>query len=142
MRFTFSHFENLSILARTFWKIPKYLPDIPDKQTFNKIIGIYVPEFMATCCFTHKTNISESNFIIKSDFIFISEKYRIEESCNYSKDDIKEKFIIHYSFTEKQKEEHIFLYEKEIGSLPINIQNAIKDVENLLEKNKEKCVIS
>jgi len=142
MRFTFSHFENLPILARIFWKIPKYIPDIPDRQTFNKIISIYSPEFKATCIFTHKTNIDESIFRIKSDFAFISEKYKIEESCNYSKHDMNEKFRIHYSFIEKQQEEQMFIYEKELGSLPVNLQNLIKDVENLLEKNKEKCVIS
>ena len=46
MRFNFSHFGNLPILARIFWKVPKYLPDIPDKQTYNKVVGIYRPEFL------------------------------------------------------------------------------------------------
>ena len=141
MRYNFSHFENLPILARIFWKVPKYLPDIPEKQSYNKIIGINHPEFIATCIFTHKINIDESIFRIKSDFIFISEKYKIEESCkftNYS----REQFQINYSFNEHKSEEQIFLYKNEFGNLPKNIKNVIQEIEEILEKNKEKCIIS
>ena len=141
MRFTFSNFQNLPILARIFWKVPKYLLDIPEKQTFNKIIGIYRPGFMATCIFTHKTNIDESIFRIKSDFVFTSEKYKIEESCKFT-NYAKEQFLINYSFIQKQQEEQIFLYENEIGTLPENIKNAIKEIEEILEENKDKCVVS
>ena len=141
MRFNFSHFGNLPILARIFWKIPKYLPDIPDRQTYNKIIGIYRPDFNATCIFTHKTNVDESFFRIKSDFVFTSGKYKIEESCkltNYA----KEQFQINYSFIQKPQEEQIFLYENEISTLPEGVKNAIQEIEELLEKNQEKCVVS
>ena len=141
MRFNFYHFGNLPILARIFWKVPKYLPDIPEKQTYNKFVSIYRPEFIANCIFTHKTNIDESIFRIKSDFVFTSNKYKIEESCkftNYS----REQFQINYSFNEHKSEEQIFLYENEIGTLPENIKNAIQEIEEILEKNKEKCVIS
>ena len=141
MRFNFSHFENLPILARIFWKVPKYLADIPEKQTYNKFVSIYRPEFRATCIFTHKTNIDESIFRIKSDFLFISEKYKIEESCkftNYARD----QFQINYSFNEHKSEEQIFLYENEFGNLPENIKNVIQEIEEILEKNKEKCIIS
>ena len=141
MRFNFSHFANLPILARIFWKVPKYLPDIPEKQTFNKIIGIYHPEFMSTCIFSHKTNDDKSIFRIKSDFVFTSEKYKIEESCKFT-NYAREQFKINYSFTQKLEEEQIFLYENEIGTLPENIKNAIQEIEELLEKNQEKCVIS
>ena len=141
-RFTFSNFGNLPILAKTFWNVPKYLPDIPDKQTFNKIVGIYRPEFKATCIFTHKTNITEMNFSIKSDFVFMSEKFRMEESCRFANIDAKEQFEVNYSFTENKSEEQMFIYEKKIGTLPVNIQNAIKQIEEILEKNRDKCVIS
>jgi hypothetical protein len=141
MRFNFSHFGNLPILARIFWKVPKYLPDIPEKQTFNKIIGIYRPGFMATCIFTHKTNIDSSIFRIKSDFVFTSEKYKIEESCKFT-NYAKEQFQINYSFIQKQQEEQIFLYENEIGTLPENIKNAIQEIEKILEENKDKFVVS
>jgi len=141
MPFHFSHFGNLPILARIFWKVPKYLPDIPDKQTYNKIIGIYRQEFTATCIFTHKTNDDESIFRIRSDFVFTSEKYKIEESCKFT-NYVREQFQINYSFIQKPQEEQIFLYENEIGNLPVNIQNAIKQIEDVLEKNKERYVIS
>ena len=141
MRFNFSHFGNLPILARIFWKVPKYLPDIPDRQTYNKIIGIYHPEFTATCIFSHKTNVDESIFRIKSDFVFISEKYKIEESCKFT-NYAREQFQINYSFNEHKSEEQIFLYENEIGTLPENIKNVIQEIEEILEKNKEKCIIS
>jgi hypothetical protein len=131
-RFNFSHFGNFPILARIFWKVPKYLPDIPERQTFNKIIGIYHPEFKATCYFTHKTD------IIKSDFVFMSDKFRIEESCKYT----KEKFQISYSFIEKLQEEQIFIFERNIGSFPQNIQQTMKKIEEILEENKDKCIIS
>jgi hypothetical protein len=141
MRFNFSHFGNLPILARLFWKVPKYLPDIPDKQTYNKVVGIYCPEFMATCIFTHKTNHDESIFRIKSDFLFTSEKYKIEESCKFT-NYAKEQFQINYSFIQKTQEEQIFLYENEIGTLPENIKNAIEEIEDVLEKNKESFIIN
>jgi hypothetical protein len=137
-RFNFSHFGNLPILARIFWKVPKYLQDISDKQTYNKVVGIYRPEFMATCIFTHKTNVDESIFRVKSDFVFISEKYKIEESCKFT----KEQFLINYSFIQKLQEEQIFLYENEIGTLPENIKNAIQEIENILEEKKDKCFVS
>jgi hypothetical protein len=141
MRFNFSHFANLPILARIFWKVPKYLPDIPDKQTYKKIIGIYRPEFTATCIFAYKTNMDESIFRIKSDFVFTSGKYKIEESCKFT-NYAREQFQINYSFTQKLEEEQIFLYENEIGTLPEGIKNAIQEIEEILEKNQEKCVIS
>jgi len=131
-RFNFVNFGNFPILAKTFWKVPKYLPDIPEIQTFNKIIGIYRPEFKATCYFTHKTD------MIKSDFVFMSDKFRIEESCKYT----KEQFQISYSFMEKLQEEQIFIFERNIGSFPQNIQQTMKKIEEILEENKDKCIIS
>ena len=135
MRFNFSYFGNLPILARIFWKIPKYLPYIPDMQTYNKIIGIYRPEFKATCIFTHKTNADESIFR------FTSEKYKIEESCKFT-NYAKEQLQINYSFIQKPQDEQIFLYENEIGTLPENIKNAIQEIEDILDINKDKCVVS
>ena len=135
MRLTFSNFGNLPILATKLWKVPKYLPDIP------KIVEIYRPEFKVHCIFTHNTNIDESFFTIKSNFIFMSDKYHLEESCkftNYRKD----KFQLNYSFIEKNQEEQMFIFEKEIGILPEGVKNVIKKVENLLEENKDKCVVS
>ena len=141
MRYNFSHFGNLPILARIFWKVPKYLPDIPDRQTYNKIIGLYHPEFMATCIFSHKTNIDESIFRIKSDFLFRSGKYKLEESCKFT-NYAREQFQINYSFIQKPQEEQIFLYENEIGTLPEGVKNAIQEIEELLEENRDKCVVS
>jgi len=141
MRFNFSHFGNLPILARIFWKVPKYLPDIPEKQTYNKIVGIYHPDFNATCIFTHKTNDDSSIFRIKSDFVFTSDKYKIEESCKFT-NYAKEQFQINYSFIQKSQEEQIFLYENEIGILPEGVKNAIQEIEELLEENRDKYVVS
>jgi hypothetical protein len=142
MRYNLSHFGNLPILASIFWKVPKYSSDNLGKESFNKIVSIHSKEFRATCIFTNKTNSFDTNFIIKSDFVFISERYKVEEFCNYSKYDINEKFKLNYSFRDKTFEEQIFLFEKEIGTLPINFKNILIDIENLLEKNKDKCIIS
>ena len=141
MRFNFSHFGNLPILARIFWKVPKYLPDVSDRQTYNKIIGINLHEFTATCIFTHKTNVDESIFRIKSDFVFTSRKYKLEESCKFT-NYTREQFQINYSFIQKLEEEQIFLYKNEIGTLPEGVKNAIQEIEEILEKNQEKCVVS
>ncbi len=48
-RYHFMNFGSLPILAKTFWKVPKYLPDYPTKETFNKIVGIYHPNFTSVC---------------------------------------------------------------------------------------------
>ena len=141
MRYTFSNFENLPILATKLWKVPKYLPDIPEKQTYNKMVGIYRPEFKATCIFAHKTNFDESIFRIKSDFVFTSEKYKLEESCKFT-NYAREQFQINYSFTPKLEEEQIFLYKNKIGTLPKNIKNAIQEIEEILEKNQDKYVVN
>lgn len=141
MRFNFSHFGNLPILARIFWKVPKYLPDIPNRQTYNKMVGIYRPEFTVICIFTHKTNNDESFFRIKSDFVFTSAKYKLEESCKFT-NYAREQSQINYSFTPKLEEEQIFLYENEIGTLPEGVKNAIQEIEEILEKNQDKCVVS
>ena len=76
--------------------------------------------------------------MIKSDFVFMSDKFRIEESCKYT----KEKFQISYSFMEKLQEEQIFIFERNIGSFPQNIQQTMKKIEEILEENKDKCIIS
>ena len=141
MRFNLSHFGNLPILARIFWKVPKYLPDIPDRQTYNKFVSIYRPEFKASCIFAQKTNEDESIFRIKSDFVFTSGKYKLEESCKFT-NYTREQFQINYSFIQKLEEEQIFLYENEIGTLPINIKNTIQEIEELLEGNRDNCIVS
>ena len=48
-RYHFVNFGSLPILAKTFWKVPKYLPDNPSKESFNKIVGIYIPNFTSVC---------------------------------------------------------------------------------------------
>ena len=146
MRYNFINFRNLPILAKTFWKVPKYLPDNPAKESFNKIVGIYRPDFHSVCSFTHKTDALEKNFIINSHFMFSSDKLRIEESCKYSKMDTNQQFRIVYSIIEKSQEEQMFIFEKEhedkIRLLPRNIQDLFREINSLLEENNDKCVIS
>ena len=146
MKYNFLHFRILPILAKTFWKVPKYLPDNPAKESFNKIVGIYGSNFNAVCSFTHKTDITDKNFIINSHFMFSSDKLRIEESCKYSKMDTNQQFRIVYSIIEKSQEEQMFIFEKEhedkIQLLPRNIQDSFREINSLLEENNDKCVIS
>jgi len=146
MRYNFINFRNLPILAKTFWKVPKYLPDNPAKESFNKIVGIYRPDFKAVCSFTHKTDALEKNFIINSHFMFSSERLRIEEMCKYSQMDANQNFRIVYSIIEKSQEEIMFIFEKEhedkIRLLPRNIQDTFREINSFLEKNNDKCVIS
>lgn len=146
MRYNFIHFRNLPILAKTFWKVPKYLPDNPTKESFNKMISIYKPDFKAVGYFTHKTDITEKNFIINSNFMFSSDKLRIEETCKYEKMDANEHFRIVYSIIERSQEEQMFIFEKEyedkIRLLPRNIQDSFREIESILEENKDKYVVS
>lgn len=142
----FVNFGSLPILAKTFWKVPKYLPDYPSKESFNKIVGIYQPKFKAVCSFTHKTDMTEKNFIIQSHFMFLSERLRIEESCKYAQMDANQQFRIVYSIVEKLQEEQMFIFEKEhedkIRQLPRNIQDSFREIDALLEDNKDKYEIS
>lgn len=143
-RFTFSNFGNLPILAKTLWNVPKYLSDVPQQQTYNKIVGIYRPDFKVVCNFTHKTNFTESMFIIKSDLIFWSEKYRFEELCQFSNMNMINKFEITYSFEEKYKEEQIF-YSKNIDDFStklMNMQHIKTQIEEILNTNKNEYVVS
>ncbi len=145
-RYQFVNFGSLPILAKTFWKVPKYLPDYPTKESFNKIVGIYQPKFKAVCSFTHKTDMTEKNFIIQSHFMFLSERLRIEETCKYAQMDANQQFRIMYSIVEQSQEEQMFIFEKEhedkITQLPKNIQDSFREIEALLDDNKHKYVIS
>lgn len=142
----FVNFGSLPILAKTFWKVPKYLPDYPSKESFNKIVGINQPKFKAVFSFTHKTDMTEKNFIIQSHFMFLSERLRIEESCKYAQMDANQQFRIVYSIVEKLQEEQMFIFEKEhedkIRQLPRNIQDSFREIDALLEDNKDKYEIS
>lgn len=143
-RFTFSNFGNLPILAKTLWNVPKYLSDVPQQQTYNKIVGIYRPDFKVVCNFTHKTNSTESMFNIKSDLIFWSEKYRFEELCQFSNMNMINKFEITYSSEEKYKEEQIF-YSKNIDDFStklMNMQHIKTQIEEILNTNKNEYVVS
>ena len=142
----FVNFGSLPILAKTFWKVPKYLPDNPSKESFNKIVGIYQPKFTSVCSFTHKTDMTEKNFIIQSHFMFSTERLRIEETCKYAQMDANQNFQIVYSIIEQSQEEKMFIFEKEhenkIRQLPRNIQDSFREIDALLEENKDKYVIS
>jgi len=146
-RFVFSNFGNLPTLAKTLWNIPKYLPDVPQQQTYNKLVGIYRPDFKVVCRFTHKTNSTETMFIIKSNLIFWCEKYRVEELCNFSNMNMTNKFEITYSVAaEKYKEEQIF-YSKNIDNfstklMNMNMQHIKTQIEEILNNNKNEYVVS
>jgi hypothetical protein len=144
-RFIFSNFGNLPILAKTLWNVPKYVLDISQQQTYNKIVGIYRPDFKVVCCFHHKTDSAESTFYIKSDLIFWCDKYRMEELCTFSRVNMTTTFEIMYSFEEKNNEEEYF-YSRNIDTfstkLNINMQNIKTHIDEILIMNKNKCVVS
>jgi hypothetical protein len=145
-RFTFSNFGNLPLLAKTLWNVPKYLPDVPQKQTFNKMVRIYRPEFKVVCSFTHKTNSTESMFRIKSDLIFWCEQYKFEELCVFSNMNMINNFEITHSLIDKNNKEQNF-YSKNIDDFYIkllnnNIQDIKTQIDELLNNNKNECVVS
>ena len=78
--------------------------------------------------------------------MFSSERLRIDETCKYAQMDANQNFQIVYSIIEKSQEEKMFIFEKEhedkIRQLPRNIQDSFREIDALLEENKEKCVIS
>lgn len=143
-RFTFCNFRNLPVLAKTLWSVPKYLPDIPQQQTYNKLVGIYRPDFKVVCSFNHKTNSTESMFYIKSDLLFWCEKYRFEELCIFSNMNMINKFEITHLFTDKNDEEQVFYTNKisNISTQPINMQHIKTQIEELLTNNKNEYVVS
>ena len=144
-RFIFSNFGNLPILAKTLWNVPKYISDISQQQTYNKMVGIYRPDFKVVCCFHHKIDSTESTFHIKSDLIFWCDKYRMEELCTFSRVNMTNTFEIMYSFEEKNNEEEYF-YSRNIDNfstkLDINMQNIKTHIDEILIMNKNKCVVS
>jgi K+/H+ antiporter YhaU regulatory subunit KhtT len=60
--------------------------------------------------------------------------------------DANQNFRIVYSIIEKSQEEKMFIFEKEhedkIRQLPRNIQDLFREIDALLEENKQKYVIS
>jgi lipocalin len=110
------------------------------------MVSIYKPDFNAVCFFKHKTDITEKNFIINSNFMFSSESLRIEETCKYAKMDTNQQFRIVYSIIERSQEERMFIFdnlnEDKIMLLPRNIQDTFREIDKLLEENKDKYVIS
>ena len=141
-RFTFSNFGILPILAKTLWNVPKYLS--PQQQTYNKMVGIYRPDFKVVCSFTHKTNSTESAFHIKSDLIFWCEKYKFEELCIFSNMNMVNNFEITHVLINKNNEEQIF-YSKNIDNFStklMNMQHIKTQIEEILNNNKNECVVS
>ena len=143
-QFTFSNFGKLPILAKILWNVPKYLPDLPQKQAYNKMVGIYRPDFKVVCSFTHKTNCTESMFHIKSDLIFWCEKYKFEELCILSNMNMVNNFEITHLLIDKNNEEQIFFTKKisDISTQPINMQDIKAQIEEIMNNNKNECVVS
>ena len=143
-QFTFCNFGKLPILARILWNVPKYLPDVPQQQTYNKMVGIYRPDFKVVCSFTHKTNCTESIFHIKSDLIFWCGKYRMEELCILSNMNMVNNFEITHLLEEKNKEEQVFFTKKisDISMQQINMQHIRAQIEEIMNNNKNECVVS
>jgi hypothetical protein len=143
-QFTFSTFAKLPILAKILWNVPKYLPDVPQQQTYNKMVGIYRPDFKVVCSFTHKTNCTESMFHIKSDLIFWCEKYKFEELCIFSNMNMVNNFEITHLLINKNNEEQVFFTKKisDISTQPINMQDIKAQIDEIMNNNKNGCVVS
>ena len=141
-QFTFSNFGKLPILAKTLWNVPKYLS--PQQQTYNKMVGIYRPDFKVVCSFTHKTNCTESMFHIKSDLIFWCEKYKFEELCIFSNMNMVNNFEITQLLIDQNNKEQIFYTKKisDISMQPINMQHLKTQIDEILNNNKNECVVS
>ena len=141
--FIFSNFGTLPILAKTFWNIPIYLSTIPREQTYNKTVGIHNNDFKAVCIFTHKANYTNKMFNIKSDFVFISENYKVEELCVFSNMNMINKFELTYSLIEKNKKEEIYCAKNinDISMKQANIEYIKKQIDELLVDNKNQSKI-
>jgi hypothetical protein len=141
--FVFSTFGTLPILAKTLWNIPIYLSTIPREQTYNKTVAIHNHDFKAVCFFSHKTNYTNQMFIIKSDFVFISENYKVKELCVFSNMNMTNKFELTYSLIEKNKKEEIYCAKNinEISMKRENIEHIKKQIDELLIHNKNQCKV-
>lgn len=78
--------------------------------------------------------------------MFLTDQLRIDEWCKYAQMDANQQFRIVYSIVEQSQEEQMFIFEKEhedkITQLPKNIQDSFREIEALLDENKDKYVIS
>ena len=162
------NFFQLPILAKTFWKIPKYLPDYPYK-TCNKTINLIDDNFSITGSFYHnfeKTDKFERNTFIKSHLEIVYENNKLEEICNYQDYGRSENLYIQYSlknnlirsikpydklvlYSKNQIELNIELEEGDreisdnfISSLAPKTVDLINKIKEIIEQNKDKCIVN
>ena len=167
-RLYISNFFQLPILAKTFWKIPKYLPDYPYK-TFNKTINLIDGNFSTTCSFSHKfeqTDKFERNTFIKSHLEIVYENNKLEEICNYQDYGRSDNLYIQYSLKNNlirsiKPYDKLVLYSKNQIELNIELQEGnreisdnfisplepktvdlINKIKEIIEQNKDKCIIN
>jgi len=83
-------------------------------------------------------------FHIKSDLIFWCEKYKFEELCVFGNMNMINNFEITHLLIDKNNEEQIF-YTKNIDDFstkPMNMQHIKTQIEEILNTNKNECVVS
>lgn len=97
-RISLSNFGMLPLISKTFWKIPKYLPDYPNIESFNKMVSIKGKNFNSICSFSHKYDEVDRNAIVKSELKFQSNNHKLEEICEYVSFENRKSLKIKYIF--------------------------------------------
>lgn len=145
-RICLSNFGRFPLIAQTFWKIPKYLPDHPAIESFNKMVSIKSKDFNSICSFSHKYDEVDRNAIVKSELKFLSNDHKLEEICEYVSFENRKSLKIKYIFDDlhnielniQRKVDDVNIYK----SLTYGSQQILKMIDYQIRENKEKYVVS
>ena len=145
-RICISNFGMLPLIAKTFWKVPKYLPDNPAIESFNKMISIKSNKFNSTCSFSHRCDEVDRNVIIKSQLKFQSNDHKLEEFCEYVSFENRKTLKIKYIFDDlhnvelniHRKIDDVNIYK----SLTSGSQQILKIIDYQIRENKNNYIVN
>lgn len=145
-RICISNFGMLPLIAKTFWKVPKYLPDNPAMESFNKMISIKGKNFNSICSFSHKYDEVDRNAIVKSELKFQSNDHKLEEICEYVSFENRKSLIIKYIFDDLHNVE-LNIYKKidDVNiykSLTSGSQQILKIIDFQIRENKNNYIVN
>jgi hypothetical protein len=145
-RICLSNFGRFPLIAQTFWKVPKYLPDYPNVESFNKMVSIKGKDFNSICSFSHKCDEVDKNAIIRSELKFQSNYHKLEEICEYISFENRKSLKIKYIFDDlhnvelniHRKIDDINIYK----SLTSGSQQILGMIDYQIRENKNNYIVN
>ncbi len=145
-RICLSNFGRFPLIAQTFWKVPKYLPDYPAIESFNKMVSIKSKDFYSICSFSHKYDEVDRNAIVKSELKFLSNDHKLEEICEYISFENRKSLKIKYIFDDlhnvelniHRKIDDVNIYK----SLTSGSQQILKIIDYQIRENKNNHIVN